>query len=182
MMLNFIHAALANNTEKFGRFKLRGVNAQFMAAIALYHLIVKSEGDIPTNDLDWATHDILETLLKPLGLGTRPVDCPTDQMAFLWSFLSNNHYRIPNHLLSLMAGCKWGFRCIQIHVARVQAQQIRKTSSFYGDLPFAEGESDEEDSEMPQTHEERLYAAGDSPELDMATLLEKVNSINPEGA
>jgi hypothetical protein len=179
MMLNFIHAVLTDDTEQFGGFKLRGVQTQVIAALALYRLIVNSQGDVPTNDLDWATHDVLETLLKPVGLGTRPVDCPTDQMAFLWAFLSRNRYRISKDLSSLMAGCKFGFRCIEIHAARVRAQKRQKGSSFYDDLPYAG--CDEDDSEMLQMQEKNRYAARDSREPDIVTLLAKVNTINPEG-
>jgi hypothetical protein len=54
-----------------------------LRAIELYCLLVKTQGNISENNLDWALYDILEALFKPLGLGTWPVDCPTDQMAFL---------------------------------------------------------------------------------------------------
>jgi hypothetical protein len=181
MMLNFIHAVLTNDAKKFGHFKLRGVRAQFIAALALYHLITKYQGDVPTNALDWATHDILETLLKPLGLGTRLVDCPTDQMAFLWAFLSSNRYRISKDLSSLIAGCKFGFRCTEIHSARIQSQKKNKGSSFYDSAPDTEIESDEEGSEVLELQEESQYVAGDLSELDLAALLEKVNNINSEG-
>ncbi|KAI9429084.1 hypothetical protein BJY52DRAFT_1232661 [Lactarius psammicola] len=70
IMLNFIHNILTDDAKKLGLFKLKGVRARFIAALALYHLIVKSKGDILENTLDWATHDILEALLKPMGLGT----------------------------------------------------------------------------------------------------------------
>jgi hypothetical protein len=70
MMLNFIRAVLTDDVKKFRHFKLRGVCAQFIAALALYHLITKCQGDVLTNALDWATYDVFETLLKPLGLST----------------------------------------------------------------------------------------------------------------
>jgi hypothetical protein len=170
MMLRFLHAALTNDTEKFGRFKLRGVHAQFREAVQLYCLIAKL-GDVDDNDLHWAVHSTLEVLLKPVGLGNRRVDCPTDQMAFLWAFLSSTRYRISKDLSSLMAGCKFGFRCTEIHSARVQAQKRSKNSAFY----------DGRDLDIPHTHETNQYEADNSAELDMATLLERLKNINPEG-
>ncbi|KAI9450534.1 hypothetical protein BJY52DRAFT_1191759 [Lactarius psammicola] len=192
MMLNFIHDVLTNDAEKLGLFKLRGVRAQFIAALALYRLIVKNKGDILENTLDWATHDVLEALLKPMGLGTRPVDCPTDQMAFLWSFLSSSRYRISKDLSSLMAGCKFGFRCTEIHIARIQSQKRNRGSPFY-DAPYAEGESDAEslcpegesdkegsEPEVLPLKEENRCAAGGRAEPDIGTLLAKANAISFE--
>lgn len=180
MMLNFIHAVLTNGSEKFGGFKLRGVRPQFLAALALYRLIVKSQGDVPTNSLDWSIHKILETLLKPLDLGTRPIDCPTDQMAFLWAFLSRDCYRISKDLSALMSGCKFGFRCIEVHSARIQSQKRDKSSSFYDSPEPAENESDGESLEALQQQEEQ-YLVDDSSELTLDALLKKVNNINSEG-
>jgi hypothetical protein len=181
MMLRFLHAALTNNTEKFGQFKLRGVHAQFREAVQLYHLIAKGLGDVNDYNLHWAVHSTLEALLKPIGLGNRPVDCPTEQMAFLWAFLSSTRYRISKDLSSLMAGCKFGFRCTEIHCARIQAQKKSKNSAFYDKLPCGEGESDEEDFDMLPTQGVNQCAADNSAELDMAALLDKLNNINPEG-
>lgn len=181
MMLNFIHAVLTNDSEKFGHFKLRGVHSQFLEALALYRLIAKNQGDVPTNSLDWSLHRILETLLKPLGLGTRPIDCPTDQMAFLWAFLSRDCYRISKHLSSLMAGCKFGFRCIEIHSARIQSQKKDKSFPFYDNSDLTESESDGESLEALQPQEDSQYLVGDSSELSLDDLLEKVNNMNSEG-
>jgi hypothetical protein len=178
MMLRFIHAVLTNDAERFGHFKLRGVRPQFMAALVLYRLIVKSQGDVPTNSLDWATHDILETLLKPLGLGTRPIDCPTDQMAFLWALLSRNCYRISKDLSSLMSSCKFGFRCIEIHSARIQSQKLDKSFPFYDSSASMEIESDGEGPEALQMNQ---HLTSNSSKLTLDALLEKVNNINAEG-
>lgn len=179
-MLRFIHAVLTDSAHKFGLFKLRGVNTQFIAALSLYRLFAKSHGDIPENHLDWAIHDILETLLKPVGLGTRPIDCPTDQMTFLWAFLSRDRYRISRDLSSHLAGCKFGFRCTEIHAARVQVQQHDKGSSFYGDLSDDGGESDEDDYEE-MTQEKDQNAAREFHEPDIQALLEKLSNLSPEG-
>jgi hypothetical protein len=100
-------------------------------------------------------------------------------MAFLWAFLSSNRYRISKDLSSLMSACKFGFRCTEIHAARVRAQKRQKGTSFYDDLPY--GECDEDDSEMPQTQEKNRNETRESREPDIATLLAKVNMINPEG-
>ena len=198
MMLRFIHAALTNNTEKFGRFKLRGVHSQFKEAVQLYYWISKGMGDVDDNNLHWAVHSTLEALLKPVGLGSRQVDCPTDQMAFLWAFLSSTRYRISRDLSSLMAGCKFGFRCTEIHSARVQAQKKSTNSAFYDERPHndgkSDGESDGEDGnengegqndgeylDIPRTHGTNQYEVDNSDELDVATLFERLDNINPEG-
>lgn len=185
MMLRFIHAVLTDNIGIFGQFKLRGVHSQFRAALALYQLIARADGDVPENDLDWATHDVLETLLKPLGLGTRPIDCPTDQVAFLWAFQSGNRYRISNDLSSFISGYKFGFRCTEIQSARIRSQKRSKGSLFY-DLSYDQGASgeieEEADLEIQEAQEENQYAAGGSAEPDIAALLEKLNNVNPEGA
>jgi hypothetical protein len=198
MMLHFIHATLTGDTAKFGRFRLRGVHAQFREAVGLYDLIAKTLGDVGGNKLHWAVHSVLEALLKPLGLGNRRVDCPTDQMAFLWAFLSSTRYRISRDLSSLMAGCKFGFRCTKIHSTRVQAQKKSKKSAFYDELlpgsgesdgesnnkdrsENGEGESDREDLDMLPIQGMNQCTADNLAELDMAALLDKLNNINPEG-
>lgn len=188
MMLRFIHSVITSHEQRFGPFKLRGVNMQVTAAASLYHLIATHD-DISENDLDWATHNLLETLLKPLGLGSRPVDCPTDQMSFLWAFLSRNHYRIAKDLSSLMAGCKFGFRCIKIHCARVQAQNRLPGASFYDrDLIYdgSEIQSDEDEDEGEDEGGDENPEQVENPsinvyKLDLDTLLAKLQDISPEG-
>ncbi|KAI9446282.1 hypothetical protein H4582DRAFT_2164376 [Lactarius indigo] len=183
MMLNFIHVVFSGNgMEKFGRFKLRGVCAQFIEALNLYCLVAKSWGVVSTNDLHWAIHGILEALLKPIGLGTRPVDCPTDQMVFLWAFLSSNRYRILKDISSLISGCKFGFQCIQIHAARVQSQKKNKGSPFYNSTPGSEGSSESREEEglealPPQEGGQHHDAAADLSEVDLEALLEKAKQI-----
>ncbi|KAH9988502.1 hypothetical protein BJV77DRAFT_964397 [Russula vinacea] len=210
MMLRFIHAALTGSTEKYGHFKLRGVRAQFQEAASLYCLIARGnicDNNENLNSLHWAVHDALESLLKPSGLGTRPVDCPTDQMVFIWAFLSSTRYRIPSDLLSLISGLKFGFRCTEIHSARVRAEQKSKDSPFYGDLPYglsgkdyesvksggSESDGCGDDSvgelEILQTQGTSMYmaagsagsdAAAKSAEPDVAAFLERIDNINPE--
>ena len=185
MMLRFFHAVMTGHASKFGPFKLRGVAAQFEAALGLYRLFAQYEGDAPEDDLDWALHKVLGTLLRPEGLGNRTIDCPTDQMLFLWACLSGGRYRIAAHLQSILAGLKCGFRCIDIHVARVEAlQQQHKLTSFYADLPIEQMDGEEVDDEVGDVDSGCLEAevASSAPvDIDIASILNKLNRISADG-
>jgi hypothetical protein len=184
MMERYIHAALTGCIQMLGPFKLRGVIAQFTAALNLYRLFATHHGEVPENELDWAMHVLLDTLLRPSGLGTRPVDCPTDQAGFLWAFLSNDHYRISKDLSSLIAGFKFGFRCIGIHGARVRALGRDSHTQFYNDdLPHGEIEHDDSqpDSHMQELQENNVHVTHNSPEPNVETILAMVNDLNAEG-
>ena len=185
MMTRYIHAALTGCIQKLGPFKLRGVIAQFTAALNLYRLFATHHGEVPGNALNWAMHDLLDALLRPAGLGTRPVDCPTDQAEFLWAFLSNDRYRISKHLSSFISGFKFGFRCIGIHGARVRALGKDNRTRFYDDdLPHDESEDDDSppDFDMQELQEKDVQVTYNSPEPDLEALLAKVNDLNAEGA
>lgn len=137
MTLRFIHAALTNNTLQFGKFKLRGADSQFTAALDLYCLIIKCNGKVPKNELLWALHNFLDTILRPPSLGNRPIDSLVEQMIFLWACLSGGRYRISKDISSLIAAEKYGLRCVGVHSARVQAQKKDSRSPFY-DQPLDE--------------------------------------------
>jgi hypothetical protein len=185
MMLRFFHAVMTGHASRFGLFKLRGVPAQFEAALALYRLLAQYKGDVPEDDLDWALHNTLETLLRPEGLGNRTIDCPTDQMLFLWAYLSGERYRIAAHLQSICAGLKCGFRCIDIHIARVDALQLQhELTSFYTDLPvqrMGREEVEDEDGEEDSGCLETEAASGVPVNADMASILKKLNGISADG-
>lgn len=191
MILRFIHVVVTGDAAKLGCFKLRGVNAQFTAAVGLYRLIIERDGCIEENELIWSIHDLLVALYRPTGLGNRAVDCPTDQMVFIWAFLGSDRYRIALHLNSLMAGLKYGFRCIATHDARVQAVAQTKDSSrfsFYDGLVFEDGEDlvdgDEElqeniDEDSIQLTTETIILQ--STKMSKFSILEKLQAMKSIG-
>ena len=191
-MLRFLHAVLIGDALKFGPFKLRGVEMQFEAAMVLYRLFAEHAGkdEIPEDKLHWALHDLLVALLQPESLGDRAIDCPIDQMLFLWALLPNGHYRIAESLQVLLSGCKYGFRCTAIHLARVEAhkQQQDKLVTFYGSLlavgeaPAMDGQSgnssaDDQVEEIPEGNMAQLDVAS----TDMATILTRLRNMTSPG-
>jgi hypothetical protein len=137
LMLRFLYTVLTGDASQFGLFKLRGTEMQFEAIIGLYRLFAEHAGGvIPEDELHWAMHNVLVTLLWPQGLEYQTIDCPTDQAIFLWALLPNGQYRIPGSLLSLLAECKFGFCCTAIHLAQVEVykQQNKELITFYGSL------------------------------------------------
>lgn len=183
MMLRYFHEVLNGHASRFGRFKLRGVTAQFVAALDVYRLFAQYRGEVPRRELQWPLHNLLDTLLRPSGLGTRPIDCPTDQTIFLWAFLSNGRYRIAKHLSSLMAACKCSFRCTGIHIARVKAQKTDSTMSFYDDLEHGDesGSSDEESSESEEEQESEWPETGDSALTNADALVDILQGLMATG-
>lgn len=186
MMLRFFHEVVTGDPSKFGGFKLRGVTTQFTAAVELYRLFAEHNGNVPENELDWAMHNLLETLLRPEGLGNRPVDCPTDQVVFLWAFLSGGRYRIARHLQSFLAGIKCALRSIEIHSARVQARkQVHGESEeelFYNDL-LTEGENpmDEEESDSDDLNGAEPPGPQSNTVPDLAAALQKLKNLKHSG-
>jgi hypothetical protein len=180
LMLRFLHAVLTGDASKFGPFKLRGVKMQFVAAIGLYRLFAEHAGEdiIPEDKLHWAMHNLLVTLLQPQGLGSRMVDCPTDQTLFLWTLLPNGQWRIPVHLQSLLAGFKFGFRCTAIHLARIEAhrQQSYELVAFYDS--FLEDEKDVSDQGNFMAQQASDTA---NNKLDIPTILNKLKNLMPFG-
>ncbi|KAH9011092.1 hypothetical protein EDB83DRAFT_2322272 [Lactarius deliciosus] len=191
MMLRFIHAVLIGDGSRFGPFKLRGVETQFEAAMLLYRLFAEHADNvhIPEDRFHWALHNLLVAFLQPEGLGNRVIDSPIDQMLFLWSLLPNGHYRIPVHLQALLAGCKCGFRCISIHLARVDAhkQQQDKLVTFYQGLSVDDGAAmpvgdevqsdDDSDNEVGETPGGNMQQ--DEPNIDITTVLKKLRNMEP---
>lgn len=192
LILRFFHAVVAGDVTQLGRFKLRGIDAQFSAALELYKLIIEQDGEIPEDALSWAVHKLMVTLYRPDGLGSRAVDCPSDQMLFIWALLEQDRYRIALHLNSLMAALKYGFRCIAIHDARVQSlgQDDSGSFAFYDDLEvkecggdFGDHDHDEDDNEetipLPAVSEAEIFP---SPKISRTTILDRLRAMKSRGA
>jgi len=180
LILRFLHEVLTGDASQFGPFKLRGVETQFEAAIELYRLFAEHSGEdiIPEDKLHWAMHNLLVTLLQPQGLGSRMIDCPTDQTLFLWTLLPNGQWRIPVNLQSLLAGFKFGFQCTAIHLARVEAHKQRNNElvTFYDS--FLEDKKDVDDQGDFMAQQDLDIA---NIKLDIPTTLNKLKNITPSG-
>ena len=124
MILRCIHAELLGDTSDFGAFKLRGTLKQFRAALTLYQLFWERKGEDLDDEANWAIHALLEAIFHTDhdGLGNRPVDCPTDQVIFIWSYVSARRFRTPSAVKSFAAGARYTFRCIALHMARIRVQ------------------------------------------------------------
>jgi len=183
MMIRYFHGVLIGRASSFGRFKLRGVIAQFVAALDLYRLFAEHRGEVPRHELQWSLHNLLDTLLRPSGLGTRPIDCPTDQAIFLWAFLSNGRYRIAKDLSSMMSACKCSFRCTGVHIARVKAQKRDCNKSFYHDLELDGeiGSSDEDSSESEEERESEALETSDPSFTDVEALVKRLQDVVAAG-
>lgn len=189
-MLRFLHAVLTGGASRFGPFKLRGVALQFEAAMMLYRLFAEhaDDGNIPEDKLHWAMHNLLVTLLQPEGLGNRVIDSPIDQMLFLWGLLPNGHYRIPAHLQGLLAGCKCGFRCTGIHLARVEAhkQEQDKLVTFFQGLPV-DGEAADDEGQMDDSSDSVVEENSEAntqlnmPNIDIADALKRLEDMTSSG-
>lgn len=136
MLLRHIHAILRQETSGYGPFKLRGVQSQFMAALRLYKILLRTGGNNLGSQADWAIHHLFETLICAIGSNDRTINYPTDQTIFLWAFLSANTYRIPSHVQSLLSAAKYCFRCIALQMARIQVQG-EVDGPFFKDLELA---------------------------------------------
>jgi len=181
MTLRFLHAALIRNTVRFAKFKLRGTTCQFTTAVALYSLIFEHKGKVPENELLWAIHHFLDSVLRPPDLGHRPIDSPVDQMIFLWACLSDGRYRISKHISSLGAAIKCGLRCVAIHSARIHAQKIDSSSLFYAHL-LDDQEADEEEASHSDTNDSPPYPDSTAdPEPTPEQILERIRIFNSKG-
>lgn len=192
IIIRFFHAAVAGDIAQFGSFKLRGVDGQFKAALILYRMIIEKDGEIPDNELSWAIHGLLVSLYRPTGLGNRAIDCPTDQVLFIWALLGHDRYRIALHLQSVLAAFKFGFRCIAIHDARVQSRRQSDDSSlpFYdkmelqqcsGELGEHDLNSEEEDTIMSFSAAPEAVPAFPRPALPKTTILERLRTMKSKG-
>jgi hypothetical protein len=136
MMLRFIHAIVTDQTADYGDFKLRGNIRQFQAGVALYQLLLATDGQNLDTRADWAIHHFFTTLLCPLSSDDRAVSYPTDQAQFLWSFLGDHRYKISGYVHSFLTATKYCLRCIAIHNSRIQARQNRQPEDpFFDKLP-----------------------------------------------
>jgi hypothetical protein len=150
MILRCIHAELLSDTSDFGAFKLRGTLKQVRVALTLYQLFWERKGEDLDDEVNWAIHALLEAIFHADGLGNRPVDCPTDQVIFLWSCVSARRFRIPSVVKGFAAGAKYAFRCIALHMARIQVQSsMSEERQFFFDSATSEladeGEEEEEE-------------------------------------
>jgi hypothetical protein len=147
MILRCIHAKLLKDTSDFGAFKLRGTLKQFRVALTLYQLFWERKGEDLDDEVDWAIHALLEAIFCPDGLGNRPVDCPTDQVIFLWSYVSARRFRTPSAVRSFVAGAKYAFRCIALHMGRVQVRNsmLSEEHQFFFDSATSDATSESAD-------------------------------------
>ncbi|KAF8346795.1 hypothetical protein F5887DRAFT_1072887 [Amanita rubescens] len=161
MVLRCIHAELSKDaSEEFGAFKLRGTLKQFRAALTLYQLFWERKGESLGDEVDWAIHVLLETIFCADALGNRPIDCPTDQAIFLWSYVSTGRFRAPSAVVALLAGAKYSFRCIALHMARIQ---VRNSMSSGEHGPFFDSASCElDEGEEDKTDEATEIGENDS--------------------
>lgn len=189
MMLRYIHACLTGSKGKYGAFKLRGVEKQFLCATRLYHLITEHNGRPPESELVWSVHYMLDTLLRPIGLGTRPIDSPMDQALFIWCYVSNSRYRIAKEVASLIAGRKFVFRSTAIHVARVNSRDPQSKRSLYDGIQ-AEEKSDPhaqrrvvptETLAIPQNPQPDETQLAPPPEVNKETLLQRLAKLKSRG-
>lgn len=147
MILRCIHAELSNDTSDFGAFKLRGTLKQFQAALTLYQLFWERKGEDLDDEVDWVIHALLETIFCTDGLGNRPVACPTDQAVFLWSYVSTKRFRAPSAVTSLLSAARYSFRCIALHMARIQVRNSTVTEEHKPFFDSAASESADEKEE-----------------------------------
>lgn len=122
MLLRHIDAILVEQASGYGPFKLRGVKPQFKAALALYQLFLMTGGDNLDPQADWAIHNLFQTLVCPEGSNDQSINYPTDQVIFLWAFLSEHRYRISSHVQSLLSAAKYCLRCVSLQIARIQVR------------------------------------------------------------
>lgn len=170
-------------------YKLRGVVKQFLCAVSLYRLIAKHDGEPPESELAWSVHYMLDSLLRPVGLGTRPIDSPMDQVFFIWCYVSGSRYRIAKDVAALIAGRKFIFRSTAIHVARVNSRESQSRRSLYDGIPAGEESHPKErrsvhqaetsvTSQISQSDETRPAT---QPEVDKETLLERLAKLKSQG-
>ena len=158
MLLRFIHSVLEGHARQYGAFKIRGSRAQFTAALILYQLLLKCE-DNQDPKIDWAIHNLCEALLCANGLDDHAISYPTDQVIFLYSALSDHYYRIPDHVRNLLSQARYCFRCISIHVARIQVRGDREQQHlFFDEIP---GESINHELDVDDDGDLVLDMAGD---------------------
>jgi hypothetical protein len=117
LLLRHIHATATKTTLHYGPFKLRVTESQFKASITLYRILMTPEGN---SKADMAIHALFKTLLCTTSPNNRAINYPTDQVLFLWTYLSYRTYRIPSHVQALLAAAKYCFRCISLQIAKLQ--------------------------------------------------------------
>jgi hypothetical protein len=136
MVLRFIHAIVTDQMADYGDFRLRGNIRQFQAGVALYQLLLATDGQNLDAQADWAIHHFFTTLLCPLSSDDRAVSYPMEQAQFLWSFLGDHRYKISGYVHSFLTATKYCLRCIAIHNSRIQARQNRQPEDpFFDKLP-----------------------------------------------
>jgi hypothetical protein len=119
MIIRFIHAHENGNKRGFGRFVLKGDLKQAQAALDLYSLIIKTRGHPEKSELMTSAHALFDALLRPKTLSEDKLACPTDQMIFLVSILAGGRFRTARTTVNYCSGLQFCFRCIMIHIARL---------------------------------------------------------------
>lgn len=123
MLLRYIHAVATKTTSQYGPFEVRVTKSQLKASHALYHLFLMAKGDAIDPEADVAIHNLFEALVCAADSDDRAINYPTDQVLFLWAYLSDRMYRIPSHVQALLSTAKYCFRCIALQIARMQVEK-----------------------------------------------------------
>jgi hypothetical protein len=176
MLLRHVAAILAKKATNYGPFKLRGTEPQFHAALTLYQLFQTTGSEDLGTQADWMVHNLFEMLLCAEGFDDRAINYPTDQVIFIWAFLSDHRYRISSHVQSLLSTAKYCLRCIVVQIGRIQVQGNRNGTFFEETVPMPShsGTDTEDDhssgdsSAEDDTSDERA----DRNDIDAGTLLE----------
>ena len=137
MMLRYIHAIATKAASNYGPFELRVTKSQLKASLALYFIFTKAEDNTVNPKADMAIHSLLEALLCATGLDDRAINCPTDQVLFLWTCLSDRTYRIPSHVQSFLSAAKYCLRCIALQVANFQVTENYLSPLLEGTIPLS---------------------------------------------
>lgn len=120
MMVRFIHAHRINNKEGLGDFALIGIPEQATAALALYNLLLDSQGSPELEDLENTMHRLFRSFLITPILSDEPIACPTDQMMLLAALLPAGHYCYAQAIHGRCARLQFCFRCVLFHESKLR--------------------------------------------------------------
>jgi hypothetical protein len=153
-----IYAKL-HDKKIFGDFRTIGTSKQCNSLMALYWLFITSKGNPDTLELLVLFHRYYDALLRAGGIGADNVACPSDQAFCLAALLSDGRFGMANETKRHCAAAQYDFRCILIHIARLESQGEEDFVHIQSDERAADpvelfADSDDEDESVPDTDDD----------------------------
>lgn len=158
LMVRFLNAKATCETSRLGLFRIVGSSNQIQAATALQNHFLQRKGKPDIDICRQLMHALFDSLLRlAASLPAVRIACPTDQALVLMSLLGENRYITAHAVECICSGFQHAFRCILIHIARLQAAGAKNYQPWSPTLaPDAPANSNKTASHSPSPKPDSL--------------------------